>query len=276
MPVRRGTASHNRSAHRARPATVLCSEKYACSTENAEAVFRCDECATNQCHSCEHQLHQLARYQYHDRQKLPEPLPDQLCEQAAIAKCFPKNFADVICVECGHRRYCINCDAAVHRPRTLSKHTRISILSHSWTPSASTSSPVGDQTSLLLPSDTSELTISSNAEDGSLYISLPSFHSATSEVAGDEAVTADSEIESAANVPDVDLSNESCRTSGDVLSADFEKSCSRDCCQNSDDIVDSLAGSVISPSCEVTMPASFQLLSEHEELLVKCTVEHLP
>jgi len=268
MPVRKGTTSRNHGVHRARPARVFCGEKYACSMENAEAVFRCDQCATNQCCSCEIQLHQVARYRYHDRQKLPEPLPDALCEQAAVgSRCFPKNFADVVCIECGHRRYCVDCDAALHRARMLSKHTRISILSELHRPSVTPSSLADEQTSMLLPTCTSGLSMSADVEDSSLYISLPSIHSETSEAAG-EAVTVNRETELATDAADVDVANDSNRTAGAVLSVNVEKSCSAACCYSADNNVDSLGGSVILPLCEMTVPSSFLLLSEREELMV--------
>jgi len=279
MPVRKGTPCHSRSVGRARPAVVFCGEKYACSTENAEAVFWCDQCATNQCRACELQLHQLARYQFHERQKLPEPFPDKLCEQSAVVRCVPKNFADVVCIECGHRRYCIDCDAAVHRRRIMSSHTRVSVLSDRHTPSAVSPSLADDQTSVPKPSDSSELSVPTDGEDNSLYISLPSFHSATSEAVGDEAMTTYRETESSVDVPDAELADDSNGTSGiATLSVDTLKPCRH----SSDDIADSLDGSVISPSCETAVPASFLLLNEHEELMVNdincfmcCIAQHM-
>ena len=269
MPVRKGTSCHGHSARRARPAVDFCGEKYACSTENARAVFWCDQCTTNQCQSCELQLHQLARYQYHDRQKLQEPSPDKLCEQAAVVRCSPRNFADVICIECGHRRYCIDCDTVLHWHRTATGHTRVSVLSDSQMPSVTPPSLAVDQTSLLLPSDSSALSTTAVGENSSSYVSLPSFHSATSETADVDAVTTHREVEAAADEPDIELTDDSNGTDGvAMLSDDLQKPCSTVCCHNSHDIAGSLDGSVVSPSCETTPPASFLLLSEHEELMV--------
>jgi len=271
--VRKGTPCHGRSVRRARPSVVFCGEKYACSTENARAVFWCDQCATHQCQSCELQLHQLACYQYHDREKLPEPLPDKLCEQATVVKCTPRNFADVICIECGHRQYCIDCDAVLHRRRTASGHTRMSVLSDCQIPSVTLPSLADDQPLVLLPSDSSALSVSADGENSSSFVSLPSFHSAASETADIDAVTTHREAEAAADEPDIELKDDSNGTDGvAMLSDDMQKPCSATCCHNSDDVAGSLDTSVVSPSCETASAASFLLLNEHEELMVNDAV----
>lgn len=111
-----------RGARKARSSIVLCSEKYSCVADRAEAAYECDHCRSFQCAACEGRLHEIARHSFHERRKLVRPPPDKLCQQPS---CDERNFADVKCESCG-LRLCFDCDRKTHLTRKT--HRRIPIL----------------------------------------------------------------------------------------------------------------------------------------------------
>lgn len=160
-----------RAARKVRSSVVYCTERYACARDRAEAAFTCEQCRTDQCENCEQQLHDLAKYAFHDRIRIPAVRPERLCDQPETNGCTPRNFADVICEDCGGRRFCFNCEAKAHRGR-LSAHRRLPISESMFTQPSSNS---GDADCLedvaVVPVVDSELRCI-NENDNSLFLSL--------------------------------------------------------------------------------------------------------
>ena len=109
--------SSNRS-RKSRPSASYCRERFACARDKALALYECEECGTEQCDDCERQLHEDRKYAAHSRRKIRQVSPERLCESKL--SCEPRNFADVVCVDCGNCRYCYDCDRKAHRAPTSS------------------------------------------------------------------------------------------------------------------------------------------------------------
>jgi len=119
-------SSANRS-RKSRPSGSFCREKFACARVKALASYECEECGTEQCDDCERQLHEDRKYAAHSRRKIRLVSPERLCESKQ--PCEPRNFADVVCVDCGNCRYCFDCDRKAHRGQTTSTRSTASKLS---------------------------------------------------------------------------------------------------------------------------------------------------
>jgi len=114
-----------RSARKVRSSVVYCNEKYACSSDRSKASFTCEQCRTDQCEECEHRLHELTRYTFHDRRRIVPPPADSLCDPPGTLGCQSRNLADLICQDCNWRRYCFDCDVKTHRGKPASTHHRV-------------------------------------------------------------------------------------------------------------------------------------------------------
>jgi len=109
-------------ARKSRPSASFCREKFACARAKALASYECEECGTEQCADCERQLHEDRKYAAHSRRRVRPVTPDRLCDSRQ--PCEPRNFADVVCAECGNVRYCFDCDRRVHRAQTTATQSR--------------------------------------------------------------------------------------------------------------------------------------------------------
>ena len=124
--------SANRS-RKSRPSASYCRERFACARVKALASYECEECGTEQCEHCELQLHEDRKYAAHSRRKIRSVSPERLCE--AKPPCEPRNFADVVCTDCGNCRYCFDCDRKAHSgPSTSSRTNRVKLSSHHRVP----------------------------------------------------------------------------------------------------------------------------------------------
>jgi hypothetical protein len=161
-----------RTARKVRSSVVYCNEKYACAKDRAEAVFVCEQCRTNQCENCEQQLHNLSKYAYHDRIRIPVVNPDRLCGQPESNGCNPRNYADVVCEDCDWRRFCFNCETKVHRGR-LSSHRRLPFSESLFTPPlvmGRDNCPVNESVAVI-PAD-GLVSRYNNENDNSLFVSV--------------------------------------------------------------------------------------------------------
>jgi len=174
--------SANRS-RKSRPSASYCRERFACARAKALASYECEECETEQCDDCERQLHEDRKYAAHSRRKIRQVSPERLCE--AKLPCEPRNFADVVCIDCGNCRYCFDCDRKVHcakssSPRAstvkLSNHRRepFSYPSHQTFPGYPASSVADpNEPSGLLSSPVKTLSPLSSNDDSLTFFSLP-------------------------------------------------------------------------------------------------------
>jgi len=105
-------------SRKSRPSASYCRERFACARVKALASYECEECGTEQCDECERQLHEVRKYTGHSRRKIRPVSPERLC--TAKQPCEPRNFADVVCVDCGNYRYCFDCDRKVHSAKSSS------------------------------------------------------------------------------------------------------------------------------------------------------------
>ena len=120
--------STNRS-RKSRPSAAFCRERFACARVKALASYECEECGTEQCEDCERQLHEDRKYAAHSRRKIRQVSPERLCE--AKPPCEPRNFADVVCVDCGNCRYCFDCDRKAHSVKSASpRASTVKLSSH--------------------------------------------------------------------------------------------------------------------------------------------------
>ncbi|XP_066280144.1 zinc finger FYVE domain-containing protein 1-like isoform X1 [Branchiostoma lanceolatum] len=71
----------------------VCQEKFACT--GAQAVYECEECGTMQCENCEAQLHETAKFVFHDRRRMKQGEPGR-CD----LWCDPHNRAVLWCEQC--------------------------------------------------------------------------------------------------------------------------------------------------------------------------------
>ena len=174
--------SVNRS-RKSRPSASYCREKFACARVKALASYECEECGTEQCDDCERQLHEDRKYAAHSRRHLRQVSPERLCE--AKTPCEPRNFADVVCVDCGNCRYCFDCDRKAHCAKTSSprastvkpsSHRRepFSVPSHRTFPGSPASSVTGPvEPSGLLSSPVKTLSPLSGDDSSVTFFSLP-------------------------------------------------------------------------------------------------------
>jgi len=173
-------ASANRS-RKSRPSAAYCRERFACARVKALALYECEECGTEQCEDCERQLHEDRKYASHSRRKIRQVSPERLCE--AKTPCEPRNFADVVCVDCGNCRYCFDCDRKAHSgksssPRATkpSSHRRepFSLPSHRTFPGSPALSVTGPvEPSRLLSSPVKTLSPLSGDDSSLTFFSLP-------------------------------------------------------------------------------------------------------
>jgi len=168
---------------KSRPAASFCRERFACTRVNALATYECEECGTEQCGTCERLLHEDRKYAAHSRRKLREVSPERLCE--AKTPCEPRNFADVVCVDCGNCRLCFDCDRKAHsaapsssraRPAKLSSHRREPFIlpSQRTLPGLPATSSAGStEPPALLSSPVKTLSPLSGEDDSLTFFSLP-------------------------------------------------------------------------------------------------------
>ena len=173
--------SANRS-RKSRPSASYCRERFACSRVKALASYECEECGTEQCEDCERQLHEERKYASHSRRRIRGVSPERLCE--AKVPCEPRNFADVVCVDCGNCRYCFDCDRKAHSAKSssprastvkLSSHRRepFSFPSHRTFPGSPPSVTGPNEQSGLLSSPVKTLSLLSGDDDSLTFFSLP-------------------------------------------------------------------------------------------------------
>ncbi len=105
---------------RTRSSKQFCQEKFSCQGEKTEAEFECEECGTLQCANCEAKLHELAKFVFHDRKRIPTPPADKLCQLS----CEDRNYADVKCENCKHN-YCNECFDKMHTSGRRKSHKKI-------------------------------------------------------------------------------------------------------------------------------------------------------
>jgi len=171
-------------SRKSRPSASYCRERFACARVKAVALFECEECGTEQCEDCERQLHEDRKYAAHSRRKIRQVSPERLCESKL--PCEPRNFADVVCIDCGNCRYCFDCDRKAHSgtksssPRAstvkLSSHRRepFSFPSHRTFPGSPAVSVTGcSEQSGLLSSPVKTLSPLSGDGDTLTFFSLP-------------------------------------------------------------------------------------------------------
>jgi len=175
-------SSANRS-RKSRPSALYCRERFACARVKALACYECEECGTEQCEDCERQLHEDRKYSAHSRRKIRQVSPERLC--AASPPCEPRNFADVVCVDCGNCRYCFDCDRKAHSGKTSSpRATSAKLSSHRREPFSYPSPrtfpgpptlPITEpvKSSALLLSPVKTLSPLSNEGDSLTFFSLP-------------------------------------------------------------------------------------------------------
>lgn len=79
------------------------------------------ECKTLQCEVCDELLHENARFEFHERNPIPDQAPDLIC---GYRLCEDQNYADLFCTEC-NIRICFTCDPLIHSSGRKQNHTRI-------------------------------------------------------------------------------------------------------------------------------------------------------
>lgn len=105
---------------RTKSSKIFCEERYCCEGENEEAVFECDECGTKQCITCDEKLHQVAKFEAHERREVQGPPKEKLCQ----LKCTDKNYADVKCSTCG-LNFCHDCFDKMHAHGRRKQHEKV-------------------------------------------------------------------------------------------------------------------------------------------------------
>ena len=118
-----GRISKNR---RTKSSKIICEERYCCDGENEEALFECEECHTKQCQSCEAKLHEIPKYEAHDRKRIQPAPAEKLCQLS----CKDKNFADVRCTNC-ELNFCHDCFDKMHAHGRRKNHEKTSVNSPS-------------------------------------------------------------------------------------------------------------------------------------------------
>jgi len=291
--------STNRS-RKSRPSASYCRERFACARVKALASYECEECGTEQCEDCERQLHEDRKYTAHSRRKIRQVSPERLCESKT--PCEPRNFADVVCSECGNCRYCFDCDRKAHSSKSSSprastvkpsshKREPFSFPSHRTFPGSPASGPV--EPSKLLSSPVKTLSPLSGDDSSLTFFSLPQ-----SEPERDitdmsdriESIPKSSYTRIGQPKSKTGRSEKAERTSGGVelshgsipdvaamlpVSSDSEQrnvDFSDD--DDADDIAESLHRSCLSDNEDCSSVQSFMLVDHNEELQV-CSFSHV-
>lgn len=95
-----------------RSTITKCDSKYSENCIEDKAVYYCSECKSNQCESCEKEIHdELDNSDGHLRQKLLTIQKDLLCQN----NCKSRNYADFYCYDC-KLRFCCKCYDDFHKP----------------------------------------------------------------------------------------------------------------------------------------------------------------
>ena len=79
------------------------------------------ECKTLQCEVCDELLHENARFEFHERNAIPDEPADLICGHRL---CEDQNYADLFCADCNFR-ICFTCDPLIHSSGRKQNHIRI-------------------------------------------------------------------------------------------------------------------------------------------------------
>ena len=112
-------ASKGRKILKTKSSIVLCTERYSCNQNQAEAVIICEDCGSQskQCSFCDQAIHGKPNNRYHERRDISPVDKSSLCQ----SNCKRKNFADVVCIDCDGLALCHDCFEEKH-PFGSKKH----------------------------------------------------------------------------------------------------------------------------------------------------------
>ena len=123
------TTTHKRR-FRTRTSKRFCQEKFCCPTEKAIAEFYCVECKSDQCESCEANIHKSkVQFTFHERKPVEPPPYEDLCQVASLLTnldCVDGNFSDLRCEDC-ERCFCFQCFELFHNKENRRSHKKISV-----------------------------------------------------------------------------------------------------------------------------------------------------
>lgn len=115
---------------RTRTSRRFCQEKFCCPTEKAIADFYCVECKSDQCQSCEANIHKSkVQFSFHDRKPIEPPPYEDLCQVASLLTnldCVDGNFSDLRCEDC-ERCFCFQCFELFHNKENKKNHRKVSV-----------------------------------------------------------------------------------------------------------------------------------------------------
>lgn len=169
---------------RTRTARRFCQEKFCCPTEKAVAEFYCVECKSDQCQSCEANIHKSkAQFSFHERKPIEPPPYEDLCQIASLLTnldCIDGNFSDVRCEDC-ERCFCLQCFELFHSKENRKNHKKISVKEYKQRQLTAFQDSVQPHNSITSEDSLNFVSFQPTAESSDSMMSYSSFHSDNSQ-----------------------------------------------------------------------------------------------
>ena len=169
---------------RTRTARRFCQEKFCCPTEKAVAEFYCVECKSDQCQSCEANIHKSkAQFSFHERKPIEPPPYEDLCQIASLLTnldCVDGNFSDVRCEDC-ERCFCLQCFELFHSKENRRNHKKISVKEYKQRQLTAFQDSVQPHNSITSEDSLNFVSFQPTPESSDSMMSYSSFHSDNSQ-----------------------------------------------------------------------------------------------
>ena len=169
---------------RTRTSRRFCQEKFCCPTEKAIAEFYCVECKSDQCESCEANIHKSkVHFTYHERKPIEPPPYEDLCQVASLLTnldCVDGNFSDLRCEDC-ERCFCFQCFELFHNKENKRNHKKVSVKEYKQKQLTAFQESVKPPSPVSLNSDSLTFVSCQQTESTDSMMSYSSFHSDNSQ-----------------------------------------------------------------------------------------------